>query len=76
MTILTKTVVDFQWNDDINEDSDAYKEIRELWKYYHFGNDNYYYEWINDIDEPAWPAIAAYLKTLPQDHPFLLHWWW
>ena len=74
--IEKKMVVDFQWNDDIDPNSDLYQEVRKLWQYYNFGNDNYYYKWDFETDEKSWPLIAKYLKTLPQDNPFLLHWWW
>ena len=75
MSVEQMTVVDFQWNNETPNDSKAYNEIRELWSDQELPNDVAYVKWDEFMAE-RYPAIKAYLDTLPQDNPFLLHWWW
>lgn len=76
MSIETMRVIDFQWNVGTLGDNEIYKEIRQLWSDNRLPNDVAYIKWNVELMGDKYPRIKEYLNTLPQDVPFLLHWWW
>lgn len=80
------TVFNAQWTDCPVEVED---EVKKLWHWQEFGNDNYYYSWDTnseywgeeDIDGSsqtvgeAFPLIDEYLKSKGITK-CLIHWWW
>lgn len=65
-------VIDTVYDRDIIPD-DVYKEIRQLWVDYEFGNDWYYWEY---NEYCRYEKIKEYVKSLNLEHNVLIHFWW
>lgn len=80
-------LVSAQWSDMPEE---VVEEVRNLWRNCQYGNDNYYYNWINEDwlaaegDEDyesyigSYPKIARYLRDngLSEKDHILINYWW
>lgn len=64
---------DVQWS---NCPVEVEAEVKQIWKDYELGNDNYFFKWgAYDTEEEDYPIVAAYLKSrgIEKCH---IHWWW
>lgn len=64
---------DVQWS---NCPVEVEKEVKQIWRDYELGNDNYFFKWGDyDDEEETYPVVAEYLKSrgIEKCH---IHWWW
>ncbi len=66
---------DVQWS---NCPVEVENEVRQLWRDYEFGNDNYYVKWSDSMAE-GYPLIAEFMFRngyYKSEEKILIHWWW
>ena len=65
---------DVQWSNCPTEVED---EVRKMWADFELGNDHYFIEWHEDLEED-YPIVSAFLKHkgLTNDDKIIIHWWW
>jgi len=71
--IEAHNIFEVQWSNCPVEVED---EVRKLWSDMGFGNDHYYYTWIDHEEhKEQYPVIAEFLESRGITK-CLIHWWW